>query len=372
MIASISRQLPPNKAMRLAHTINTPCVSAGSSVRYGYIKTAVRGFSNSGNARGGKGNSKNVRRGRRESHQNTSKYVTDRNSLSALPGCYGSNLKTIDEVDPRDMALEDSLNQSPSSMDLRGMRVKAKAAVSDFQALYDYGWKETFRSRSPLHIPSRGSSAKLLKGISKQIDKYGKHSKAEIQQVAKILRAAEAKEKDIPLRLKQSQLELSMGQLIPQFEESVDEEMSTEDLSEAMLKDAFVRQVPIRGRVLNLVNGGFAVSVGTRVGFMPLSHAAPSAVRGLSKNVQDIILGRDLWLFILSVDGLNLEEFNSGAPKKTHSKADQNQLNFVASHRRVPAPVFLLTEFRNALKQKPTRGGYQKADRKRRKPNMLL
>jgi len=130
----------------------------------------------------------------------------------------------------------------------------------------------------------------------------------------------------------------------------------------------------VRGRVLNTVNQGFAVAVGTRVGFMPLSHACPAAAaRSLDFNIEDIILGRELWLMVLAVDGVADAQGNINQPLKEKNRKynlGEKGLNFVVSHRKIPAIVFLLPEFRRGLRNENKRWGNHRQKQAVR-PNFL-
>ena len=153
------------------------------------------------------------------------------------------------------------------------------------------------------------------------------------------------------------------GSLVPSYEKiltsktsDVFEDMTPEELSQAVILDAYERKTPIRARLLSDVPAGFNVAIGCCIGFMPLNHLLPFSFvprEAVEVSVEEEealreeedaqwakwarkLMGRELWVMVIGIN-------------RGH---DSNTLSPLVTHRMVPDNVFLLPEIKHELNRR--------------------
>lgn len=210
-----------------------------------------------------------------------------------------------------------TLRSDPLTFMRPGMRVKTTyVSTNTGGAYYDFGSGDLVTPR-PIHngqtSAGKGTNAANLRAAAAASPQEG-GSRVHF-------------EGSMAVPMEKSDLMLYEGQYLPDFSESGSVKGNDPtSLTWSMLEQAYRRKKPFKGRILNPINGGFAVAVGTVVGFLPNSHVSPF-LRGPSSKqwlarTQNIV-GEAVWLQVITMD--------------------REENNLVVSHRTVPRHLLLPT-----------------------------
>ncbi|GBG24066.1 Hypothetical Protein FCC1311_002842 [Hondaea fermentalgiana] len=226
---------------------------------------------------------------------------------------------------------EETQREDPLTFVRPGMRIKTRyVSTPNGGAFYDFGCGDLTTPR-PLHTGMMGSSKAP--------------NASALRSAAQAGNAAEESDENsfmgsIDVPMERSDLMLYEGQFLPSFSESNVKSSAGADavaLTWDTLEDAFRQKRPVQGRILNPMNGGFAVAVGSVVGFLPNSHISPFLRGPTSKHWEARtkgIIGEAIWVQVLNVQ--------------------REESNLVVSHRTLPRHLLLpsLSESRSSPRRR--------------------
>jgi len=200
----------------------------------------------------------------------------------------------------REEIMKDYQDNDLASLDLQGFNVVTKVSVNPKDAFY-YGGVFSLRAPKPLHIGTKSQDSKKAITVSSMETALENGFFDGDQPQRKNF------QEEIILKMGYSNMVQYKDILLPLFDDlpELDGRMNPLEVSWRLIQECFNKKEPIRGRVMNRMNGGFAVALGPLIAFLPQSHLSPW-MKGQNtprwEERTNRVLGQELWFLVLKTE----------------------------------------------------------------------